>query len=383
MSTNGPLASSTRTLPERMPWSLLASLLCITTSSLWPIAAIPCAIFLIAAHAVAERAKQKARAQTPYCTSSALGRDVSHLCSEVLPIWSGQVFAARQSMNQAMSALTLQFAGMSQRLNTTMSQASEKSDGSLLATLSDSQRQLTEVLVELQSALKAKDELHQQIASITTHVGNLHQMANDVGQIARQTNLLSLNAAIEAARAGESGRGFTVVAKEVRHLSQESARTADRISVVIAQVAGAMGQANEVHQAVTAKNDLMVNLAGETITHVVERIEALVQESMRASESLLTEGAAIHAEINEVLVSVQSQDRISQILEHTELNVRRMGEQLKGVECSADLDATNWLADLKATYTTPEELAVHEGRPLPEFTAHASAHSNTANTTFF
>lgn len=383
MSTAGLLLKGKRELTERMPWVLLASLFCVAVSACLPIAALPCALFLIGVHAASDKRRQNAPPTAPYSLSHEFGRDVSNLCGDVLPVWGGQVHAARHYMDQAMSALMLQFGGMSQRLNATMAQASEKSGGSLMATLSESQQRLTEVLGELQSALRAKDELHQQIESITTHVGNLNQMANDVGLIARQTNLLSLNAAIEAARAGESGRGFSVVAKEVRHLSQESARTAERISVVIEQVAQAMGQANEVHQTATAKNDLIVNRAGETITNVVERIEALAQASMQASESMLAEGAAIRAEIDDVLVSVQSQDRISQILEHAELDIRRMRDQLQRVESSADLNVAHWLAGLKAAYTTPEEIAVHEGRPLPEVAAHASAQSNVSNTTFF
>lgn len=377
------LLTGAQAFRQRTPWVLLSGLFCVAATAILPVTALPCALLLIGMHAVSAKRRHDEMPTMPYATSQEFGRDVSNLWGGVLPVWSGQVHAARHYMGQAMSALTTQFAGMSQRLNTTMVQASEKSGGGLMASLAESQQQLTAVLGELQSALKAKDELHQHIASITTHVGNLHQMANDVGLIARQTNLLSLNAAIEAARAGESGRGFSVVAKEVRHLSQASARTAERISVVIEQVAGAMAKANEVHLVATAQNDLIVHRAGETITQVVERIEALAQASMQASDSMLAEGAAIQAEINEVLVSVQAQDRISQILEHTELDVRRMGEQLMCAGSSLDLNEASWLEALKATYTTPEELAVHEGRPLPAFVAHGSANATLSNTTFF
>ncbi len=366
----------------RMPWLLVLSLLCVGASAWMPVAAWPCALLLIVVHTLAHRAGQAVSKQISGGTDGELG-GVSHVCGEVLPIWGGQIQAARSYMNQAMSALTEQFGGMSQRLNATMQTASEKGGEGLMSTLSESQQRLTGVLAELQMALRAKDEMHQQIATITGHVSNLKQMAHDVGMIARHTNLLSLNAAIEAARAGESGKGFSVVAKEVRHLSQESATTAERIAGVIAEVSDAMSHANEVHHAVTAKNDLIVHRAGETITNVVERIEFLAQETMAASEAMLTEGAAIRSEINQVLVSVQSQDRISQILEHAELDVLRMHEQLTSAARNADWNAAQWLDRLKASYTTPEEAAVHDGQPLPQLTSHVSAQSSASNTTFF
>jgi methyl-accepting chemotaxis protein len=305
------------------------------------------------------------------------------LCDDVLPVWERHIQASRHYMNQAMSTLTLQFGGMSQRLKQAMDMSSGDAGNGLISTLAESQNSLNEVLRELQEALQASAALHKEIAAITGHVTHLEQMAADVGLIARQTNLLSLNAAIEAARAGESGRGFAVVAKEVRHLSQESARTAERITAVIQQVAASMAQAGTTYETFSKQNDLVVERAGQTISGVVSRIESLAHETLQSSESMMAESQAIRSEIDQVLVSVQSQDRVSQILEHTSNDVLRLRQQIKSPERGEWLDAQAWLDSLKSTYTTPEEFAVHEGLPPPELPSVQANAAHTSDTTFF
>lgn len=71
-------------------------------------------------------------------------------------------------------------------------------------------------------------------------VEEIGKMAEDIGQIAEQTNLLALNASIEAARAGEAGRGFSVVAEEVRKLAEESGETVTNIRRIVTEAKNAI-----------------------------------------------------------------------------------------------------------------------------------------------
>jgi len=97
------------------------------------------------------------------------------------------------------------------------------------AVLARCESQLRGLIENFQGFVHSRDEVMQSVRSLAGTSTQLREMAEDVAKLARQTNLLSINAAIEAARAGTSGRGFAVVAGEVRRLSTESGETGKRI----------------------------------------------------------------------------------------------------------------------------------------------------------
>ncbi|MCZ4141979.1 hypothetical protein BZG17_29740, partial [Escherichia coli] len=114
----------------------------------------------------------------------------------------------------------------------------------------------------------------------------------DITAIAKQTNILALNASIEAARAGEHGRGFAVVAEEVKSLAQHSGRSAGRISELMREM---HEKTDAVHSAFARtgegmlKGSALITEAGEafrTIRSAVQQVAAQVQEVFTASRAI-------------------------------------------------------------------------------------------------
>lgn len=327
--------------------------------------------------------RQSADAHHPAHRTDSSATVINELCSSVLPIWARQLHTARDHLTHAMDMLTQRFGSMSQRLYQTFDPSSQSQDQALLEALTEAQSQLTNLLHELREALTLRAELMGEVISVTKFVGELQDMAVEVGAIARQTNLLSINAAIEAARAGETGKGFAVVAKEVRHLSTESGRTGERIVHVVNQVSDAMSRTRSSYETFSKHDTEMMDKASATIEAVVARIRDTASTVVNGSQALLQEGQSVRAEIDQVLVAVQSQDRISQMLQHASADQERLLSVLASQPDPHELMPTNWLEHLKATYTTPEELAAHEGRPVPKPDLMTAGLPAEQDTTFF
>ena len=329
--------------------------------------AVACGLSL----AWAERQRRRERAELQAQAEAA--RQFGELCEQVLPIWGKQIGTGRTQTEEAVMALGSRFAGLSQRLQLAvdMSQAAggaEHGEQGIVSLLHLSQTELGMIVTSLKSAAAAIESMTGQIATLSQFTAELKEMADDVATIAAQTNLLALNAAIEAARAGEVGRGFAVVAGEVRKLSKLSAETGKRINLKVESVNNAItGVLERAEQ--HARHEASV-LAGseQTIQRVLEGFGSAAEQLSQSTHILQAESAGIKLEIEDVLVSLQFQDRVAQILSHVQADLDKLHARLsedralaaQGV-ATPPIDIAAWLDELSRTYTTDEQRGNHVG----------------------
>ncbi len=123
------------------------------------------------------------------------------------------------------------------------------------------QRQLNAIVDSIQTASSDQTDMSERLTQLNREAEEIKNVLGIISDIAEQTNLLALNAAIEAARAGEHGRGFAVVADEVRKLADRTQKALSEINATINVVVQAIGDSSEM---MTASADKMNGIADET-----------------------------------------------------------------------------------------------------------------------
>ncbi len=185
------------------------------------------------------------------------------------------------------------------------------------AKIADEGRQIvTKSVEEVKAIAETVNESAKLMFSLGERSKQIGEIVNVIKDIADQTNLLALNAAIEAARAGEQGRGFAVVADEVRKLAERTAKATSEISNMIGSIQEEMDKAVVSMEDGTKRVEIGVEFsaqAGESLGKIVESVgelQTMIQQIATATEEMSTASEQISGDI-ETIANVSKETSVS------------------------------------------------------------------------
>ncbi|RMS22503.1 Histidine kinase, HAMP region: chemotaxis sensory transducer [Pseudomonas syringae pv. aceris] len=199
----------------------------------------------------------------------------------------------------------------------------------------DGERVVNEAIAQIERLASAVGNSSEAMGALKQESDKIGSVLDVIKSVAEQTNLLALNAAIEAARAGEAGRGFAVVADEVRSLAQRTQKSTEEIEALIAGLQSGTQQATTVmdssRELSTSSVELTRRAGGslESITKTVSAIQAMNQQIAAAAE----EQSATAEEINRSIINVRDvSEQTSAASEETaasSVELARLGNHLQ------------------------------------------------------
>ena len=223
----------------------------------------------------------------------------------VAKVENQEAVANEQASSVSQTTATVDSLGESSRRSAVQAEESAKNASTALSLAETGAATVEQTRVGMESLKDRVREIAEQIINLSEQTEQIAGVSELVGDLANQTNMLALNAAVEAARAGEYGKGFGVVAGEIRKLADQSRKSADQINNLVTDVQAAMNSAVMVTDEGKKTAESSIELALDTAESFIGVKNAV--NNVFANTSEISEVAKLQAVgIQEILAAINA-----------------------------------------------------------------------------
>lgn len=289
--------------------------------------------------------------------------------SGVFSVWTQQIELVREQLNRQISHLSGTFSRLSDQVHSDQMKTEEISQSFDLSNMSSEQgslatrefrKQLDSTLSVLHAIMESQEKIPDQIGALVPLTATIESMVEDVRRVSDQTNLIALNAAIEAARAGEAGRGFAIVASEIRDLANAASETAEKIMGTTASINCLVKHTASNITRQVGENREAAATASEALQQLDKRYSDILENVFSITVFLQSTNKMMDTEIAEALPHFQFEDRLFQILGNLSQGMTVMEAKIVNVLNDPDYHIDEaliqeWVQELRQLYTTAEE----------------------------
>jgi len=197
-------------------------------------------------------------------------------------------------------------------------------------TLDHMQKTLTQVAAKIIEDAGGAKEVAQNVTSLADQTNQIKDVIAIIKEIADQTNLLALNAAIEAARAGEHGRGFAVVADEVRKLAERTQKSLTEIDAAVSVIVQGVVQAQDEINTMANNAELVTETTEQVVTET-DKTMAWIQETIELSQKAVRETQQIDRNLGDLVVKNEGLSEEAKTIEEMARKLEGISRELQRV----------------------------------------------------